>query len=559
AEARLTNYRKFYPPESVDMLDRVVAPALARGEDWEGILDAFDAKGRRFPLWERASTIQDSDGTMLYAFGFMQDITEQRRNHAALQRSEAKLKLAHSIAKLGYWNWEVERDLAEWSDEVYRIFNARRKVPSYEFARSFVHPADLARWEREIAHAVADQRPFAIEYRAVRTDGETIWVRNETLSVFDGEGRFIGYEGTVQDITERKEIEIALIESEEKYRALVESAIDHIFIIDLDGNYIMSNAQLLTHNLNKGHSLIGLNQRDIHPADIADIYQEKLHHVMATGKAVTFEHPLIVDGVLFHHLDTLYPLIKDGGIWMIGGICRDITEWVRAKESLLKSRQELRELYRHMESVRERERKDIAMKVHDDLGQALTALKMDLFSLRERLVEANPMVTERIESMSTLIDQTINSVQRISSTLRPSILDHLGIVGALEWQIEEFKKRYGIRCALKVEPEEIILDIERSTCLFRILQELQTNVIRHAHATKVMVGLVKTDSEILLTVEDNGRGINMDQILNPESFGIHGIRERLLGLNGKADFYARPGKGTKVKVRIPIDGKGQVT
>ncbi len=230
----------------------------------------------------------------------------------------------------------------------------------------------------------------------------------------------------------------------------------------------------------------------------------------------------------------------------------DITDRKEAEEQLEASREQLRGLSAHLESVREGERKTIAREIHDELGQILTALKIDLSSLAEGSAEEQHLPLRNVKSMNELIDMAIESVERISMELRPPILDDLGIAVALEWQAEDFNRRTKIKCEFISKPKDIVLDPDRSTALFRIFQEALTNVARHSNASKVKAVLTKETDRIVLTIKDNGKGIEKRQIADPMAFGIIGMKERARFLGGEARFNSAPGKGTSITVSIPL-------
>jgi signal transduction histidine kinase len=195
--------------------------------------------------------------------------------------------------------------------------------------------------------------------------------------------------------------------------------------------------------------------------------------------------------------------------------------------------------------------------MHDELGQALTAMKMDLSWLDSRLPKDQRSLLEKTKSMSKLADATLQTIKKISTQLRPELLDDLGLPAAIEWQAEEFQTRTGIKCAITVDPEDIILDKDRSTAIFRIFQETLTNVARHAKATKVKVSLKKKAGKIELKVRDNGKGITEEQASNPKSFGLIGIKERAYYLNGKVVINGLQDKGTTLTIGIPLPKKGK--
>jgi signal transduction histidine kinase len=228
----------------------------------------------------------------------------------------------------------------------------------------------------------------------------------------------------------------------------------------------------------------------------------------------------------------------------------EIADRGKAEAELLASRQALRGLAAHLQSVREDERTTVAREIHDELGQALTALKMDVHWLRQRL-EADAEARQRTGDMSSTIDGTIHTVRRISSSLRPKLLDDLGVSAAIEWAAREFEDRCGIECDVRSEPDDVSLDSARSTALFRVFQETLTNVARHAGASRVDVVIRQDRQRTELVVADNGTGITSGQAVNPRSLGIVGMRERVLAVGGTLDITGEAGVGTVVRVMIP--------
>lgn len=224
----------------------------------------------------------------------------------------------------------------------------------------------------------------------------------------------------------------------------------------------------------------------------------------------------------------------------------------RAEEQLRESHEQLRALSVYLQSVREEERTRIAREVHDELGQALTSCKLDLSWIANKLPSDLKPLLEKTRALTAHIDSTIQTVRRISSELRPGVLDHLGLVAAIEWQANEFQNRTGIKCDLRAHVREPLPDQDLTTTFFRIFQETLTNVIRHAGATHVVVDLKEAHGRITLEVRDNGRGIARKDIFNSKSMGLLGMRERTALLGGVFKIGNLPGgKGTRVRVSIP--------
>ncbi len=232
-------------------------------------------------------------------------------------------------------------------------------------------------------------------------------------------------------------------------------------------------------------------------------------------------------------------------------LLQQIKERVTAEEHLRASQQSLRALASHLQSVREEEWTRIAREIHDQLAQALTGLKMDLAWITSRLPEGSKALREKARSMSGLIDATMESVHEIMTQLRPEVLDRLGLAAAIGWQAGEFQRRSGIRCNVSLPAEDLLLDRDRSTAVFRIFQELLTNVARHAGATRTDVAVQSDSNELVLTVEDNGRGIDAEVAQSSKSFGLMGVRERVLPFGGRVDIKGVRGEGSRVTVALP--------
>ena len=228
----------------------------------------------------------------------------------------------------------------------------------------------------------------------------------------------------------------------------------------------------------------------------------------------------------------------------------------RVKASLEQSREQLRRLGAYQQEVREQERIRIARELHDQLGQSLTILKMDLSWLRKQMPDAKEDLQDKIAGMFAIIDETLKNLHGVTAELRPVILDDFGLVAAMQWQIEEFQNRSKIACRFENDDGEPDLPKDQATALFRIFQEILTNIIRHARADAVAVRLQTDGDALTFQVEDNGRGITEDEINAPRSFGLLGMRERLYPWNGSATFEGRPGQGTCVTIRLPLQAKG---
>jgi signal transduction histidine kinase len=269
--------------------------------------------------------------------------------------------------------------------------------------------------------------------------------------------------------------------------------------------------------------------------------------------------PEVIQGVLRTHPVVVYGGIVSENPYYVppdellkpGQATREVERLLNNILTREQSFARLRALAARLQTVREDERTRAAREIHDELGQALTAIKLEFTALLRDLPAHEGPVSQRSQSILKLLDQTIQSVRRIATGLRPTILDDLGLVAALEWAAEDFQARTGTRCQIDLLDVDIALDPERATALFRIFQETLTNIARHADATQVDVRLGKENGNLILEVSDNGKGISEEQASAGTSLGILGMRERVLLLGGRLTISGTPGTGTTVRVLIP--------
>jgi PAS domain S-box-containing protein len=243
--------------------------------------------------------------------------------------------------------------------------------------------------------------------------------------------------------------------------------------------------------------------------------------------------------------------VSVGGKKLFTVIMRDITVRKRAERELRESREQLRQLSASLQAVREEEKARIARELHDELGQALTGLKMDLAQLVSQLAPEQHEAMSQADAMKALIETTVASVRRIATELRPLMLDDLGLLSTIEWLVNDFSRRTGIAVDLTLPEVELELDPELSTALFRVLQESLTNVARHAGASRVCITLSGTESDVRLTVDDNGRGFGAALESAPKTFGLLGMRERAAMLGGELAVHSDPGAGTSIVMTVP--------
>lgn len=419
---------------------------------------------------------------------------------------------------------------------------------------SRLHPIDHERVLMEF-EKIPLGGALATEYRWQIRSGEYRWFRDEAMLIRQSDGTPQEIVGLWTDVTARKQADELIRRQADIINQIQETVIS----VDLEGHVMSWNRGAEKMLGYSAEEALGKHISFIYPEEDREFLdREVIGPVKAKGThQIEVRRRTKFGALRFAHLSLT--LLKDDTDSPIGiiGYSMDITDRKRGEEALLNSRNQLAALAVRLESVREEERTRIALEVHDVLGQALTGLKLDVVWAHKRITESieparHVMVLARLTSARELLDSTIQSVRDIATTLRPGVLDELGLEAAVEWQAREFQHRTGIACGTTIRPRNLGLSPEQSTALFRILQEILTNVARHAHATNVDIRLEQFGEEVSLQVGDNGRGISSVEQSGPKSFGLLGMRLRAQQQGGSFDIRSTSGTGTTVIVSIPL-------
>lgn len=408
-----------------------------------------------------------------------------------------------------------------------------------------------------------------IAYRFVKKNGELIDVLLSAIAERDEQGAIRRSLAVLLDVTEQKRTAERLEKARQelsRYSKELESQVRErtreisnilkytpamVYIKDKAGRYRLVNSRFEELFGRKNDAVQGLTDYDLLSQEVADQFRSNDLRVITEKRAVQVEESFPQNTGVHTYLSVKFPLYDEAGaVTGVCGIATDITE-------VKKAQNQLRRLSGGIMANQEKERSAIARELHDELGQILTALRMDAVWIQERLKESDPKAAERALTMCNLIDRTIADVRSIAIRLRPGVLDDLGLVDALDWFTGDFEKRTGITCVFERRNIPMISDAV-ATAAYRIAQEALTNVARHAEATQVTVALRFSSQELTLTVADNGRGFAADQIEESEGLGVAGMRERALLAGGHLDIISESGRGTKIFFRVEIDPDGAV-
>lgn len=593
---------KIMPVEDAWRTREIIQSAIKNQQPFKIEHKIVRSDGAVREILEKAEIVTDSNGKITKLIGTVQDITAQKDFETALLRNEEYFRalienaldiksIVGSDGRFKYVSPSVHKTLG-YSQLAIIGLNVMR----------FIHPGDLRRVKKIFQHVVATPgETVSVEFRIKHRDGSFLNFESIMKNLLDNPA--VG--GVVinsRDITGRKKAEktvASLLSISKKLNStlhmdslmdlLVEEAVR---LTNSRGGFaalrtaegmISAKYMLDSHTLDFEHSW------PLHKGMVAWLMQNKKPFVCNNVEAgnTLFDKTVIdkfsvrsmasipvtdadneVIGFLEIHNKTDNGEYTEDDKNLLAAMSQSASsafqnalayQKIKTAEYQLKiSREQLRRLSAHLQSAREEERTRISREIHDELGQALTGLKMDLSWLTKKMSGDGYYVKdikEKIAAMGNLIDATIKVVRKISSELRPGVLDYLGISAAIEWQAQEFQSRTGIECRIVSLDKDLEVEQELATAVFRIFQETLTNVTRHANASLVEVSLHELENSIILTTKDNGRGITESEIANTKSLGILGMRERALLLGGDFSISASPLGGTVVTVQIPVNNQ----
>ena len=390
---------------------------------------------------------------------------------------------------------------------------------------------------------------------ALRADGEEIPIEASISQHVDGGRKF--YTAILRDIGERIDAQTRLMRSEARLRGILDSAMDAIITTDASQKIILfNNAAESMFGWSRAEA-IGMELGRLIPERYRAAHAEHVRHFGTTGtmsrrmggalRVVTGQRR---DGEEFP-IDASISQIDESGTRFYTVILRDITARLAAEDALRRSKDELQELGAAANMTREQEKSRIARELHDELGQLLTMLQMDVAWCKEKQPTGNAAFAAKLDRMEALLKSTIAATRRIASDLRPLMLDDLGLVPSIEWLVENFSQRTGIACALTVADRELQLPKAHATAIFRIVQESLTNIAKHAQAAHADITIEHEPNALVVRIEDDGVGFSPQAPRKPQSFGLFGLRERASLMGGEVTITSVPGEGTSVELRLP--------
>ncbi len=464
-----------------------------------------------------------------------------------------QLNEAQQLARMGSWDLDLIHNQLTWSDQAFQLFeiDPKRFEATYEAFLATVHPEDRDKVDQAYRQSLIDRSTYEITHRLLMPDGRIKWVTERGKSYFDAAGKPLRSIGTVQDITEQKSAEMAVREAHTLLQTIIDTLPVRIFWKDRALRFLGCNLAVVRDaGLEHPDQLIGKDDTQMVWSAQAARYRADDCRVIDTGVPMRsiVEPQTTPDGGTIWLSTSKVPLQNTRGETIgVLGVYEDITQQVHDREELLQSREQLRDLAAHQETMLEEERKRIARDIHDELGQQLSTLRLDVGLLRSQYAQDGELV-RRAQQMNALIDNAIDCARQIAGNLRPASLD-LGIVAAIESLADEFRAHSAIECNVHVDEPGIELPDGSAITVFRIVQESLTNIAHHSGADSVSIDMSIEGSDFLLYIRDNGRGFDLEE--PPRAgHGLIGMRERVRALGGSLAIDSRPGKGTRLSLRL---------
>lgn len=509
----------------------------------------------------------------LYYEGTAQDIIERKRTEALLRESEERYRELFENAKDAIYVHDLAGTYLSVNRAAEKLIGyAREEILGKNFA-DFFPPEQLKCVRESLCRKLAEQGETTYEAEVIARDGRRVPIEISSRLIYEN-GSVIGVQGMARDITERKRAEDALRKTEQEQRQVVQYLeVERARLAEAQAVAKVGSWELdLRNNLltwsDETYRIFGMDRtrfgasyeaflERVHPDDRAAVNSAYTESV-ANHRPYAIDHRMQMEAgsikIVHERCQTYYD--DEGKPIRSVGTCQDITQRKQAEDEIKATSDQLRALSAGLRSAREEEGARIARELHDELGSALTSLNWDLEEIDRALAGGDQRdisgLREKIGSMTMLVDATINTVRRISSELRPSRLDDLGLLEAIEWQAQQFQVRTGIFYHSDCSLENVNLNRDQSTAVFRIFQEALTNILRHAGATRFAIAIKQEANDFVLSVSDNGRGITENEMSGPQSLGLLGMRERAHLIGGKVNIAGIKGHGTTITVRVPM-------
>jgi PAS domain S-box-containing protein len=484
------------------------------------------------------------------------DITERKLLEYTLRENEERLRLALRATNDVVWDWDIVNDSQRWNEAGTKVFGwteiVERPVSAAWWVER-VHPDDRQRVEKGFYEVLTNNTidKWNDEYRFSKADGTYTDVLDRGYILRDNQGKAIRMIGAMLDISNRKQAEWALLLEKENFRISLDNSPLGVRIVSAEGNTIYANQSLL--DIYGYKSLKELQTTPLKERYTKESYAEaqkrKLKREGGDLLESTYEISIVRKNGETAHLKVHRKKVLWDGIWQFQIVYEDITNSMIREKELEESHEQLEQLNFYLQKIKEEERRHIARELHDELGQALTSIKIDLGNLK-MCTGDNKILKSKIEKTTELVSDSIGFVKRLTSELRPHILDDLGLISAIKWYTSEYEQRTGIKIRLNID-EKTTYEKKSELIIFRILQESLTNIARHSQAKNIIISISERNKDKLIKIKDNGIGFSTTATKHGKSFGLLNMKERAKEIGGTLAIESEPGYGTTIRLLLP--------
>lgn len=552
-DASYEAFLEYVHPDDQDSVHQAYIKSLENRGPYESTHRLLMQDGRIKWINERCENVYDDQGNALVSKGTAHDITQQKLAEIKLSSYSERLKLACKAAAIGICEWNIKTGVADWDDQNYEIFGLPKQTPiDYQTWAKLVFPEDLPKSITKLRQLMSVKHEIHWEFRIHRqNDGALRYIQAAAIADYNNNGELEKVVGVNIDITSFKHIEITLSEKKAHLAQAQALALLGSWSLDVVNNILEWSDQC--YRIFETPIDAPLTYQDflslVYPEDQWVV--DSAWQAAKQGKGYDIQYRILVNGKLKWLRECgEVEFCVDGQLLRAIGTVQDITGLKEIEHNLESSRMQIRQLAASCEKAKEDERKRIALKVHDELGQMLSALRMQISLLRIKFADNNQQLLEHIYGTMELLDNTIQVTRNVAASLRLPVLD-MGIVTALEWLVSDFSKQSGIDCELLLPETPIHLNEDSSIVIFRITQESLTNVSRHSAASKVIISIKIDSDKFILEIHDNGQGFDPAKPRKPKSLGLIGIQERAIALGGNTTIASTPDGGTLIQVCVP--------
>lgn len=517
------------------------------GRIWKGEIKNKAKDGSYFWIDATVVPLVSQDGAPVEFMSISRDITERKE----IEVQKGLYEMIINSSEDGIISKNLDSIIISWNKGAENIFGYSSEEAIGKNIKMII-PDDLIHEEGMIIERITKGEHIKhYDTKRKSKDGTNVFVSLTISPIVDHSGSIIGVSKIVRNVTEKKVAERRILASEIKYRTLFEHNPMPMWVLNNETlEFLDVNEAAIKHYGYSREEFLAMNASDIRPAEDKSRLTNFHHNNKSLPYSAGIWRHLKKDGTIINVEVFVDEIASDGKTSRLI-LIYDVTEKTKAEKEMLSLTGQLRELASHLQNVREEERASMAREIHDELGQQLTALKMDVSWLMKKTLEKDLITYQKLQTVSEMLGNTINTVRKISSELRPSILDDLGLKEAMEWHGNIFQNKTGIEINLASTPVSVPKN-DAAIALFRIFQESLTNVARHANATAVNVSLSEANGTILLSISDNGKGFDMNNRVPKKTLGLLGMKERTIMLGGKFEIKSEQGKGTHVNIEVPV-------